>query len=299
VAAGAVLLGTLYPLIYEAVTGGDKISVGPPYFNKVFVPLMLALLVVMSVAPFSRWRKTPVSSYFRYQWRSLLASLAIIASLVVLFAREFSIAVVLIDAIALWLVINLARDLWGKVSNKKHKWRSMFKMAPSWYGMWAAHLGIAVAAVGVCMTVYYSEERDVRMAPGDTEAMAGYNFTLEKIEKVDGPNYRADQGTVSVSRDGERLVYLYPQKRQYQASGQVMTEAAIDPRITRDLYVSLGEPIGSGGAWAVRLHYKPFVRWIWFGGAFIAVGGIVTVLDKRYWAARKVVMPETTAEVSS
>ncbi|MEX2489272.1 MAG: heme lyase CcmF/NrfE family subunit [Pseudomonadales bacterium] len=300
VAAGAVLLGTLYPLIYEAVTGGDKISVGPPYFNTVFVPLMMALFVVMSIAPFSRWRRTSISSYLHYQWSSLLASLVIVVSLVALFAREFSIAVVFIDTLALWIVINLVRDGWGKVANKKDRVRSLFRQTPSYYGMWIAHVGIAVATIGVCMTVYYSEERDVRMAPGDTEEMVGYNFTLENLKKVEGPNYLADQGRVSVSRSGKHVVDLYPEKRRYQASGEVMTEAAIDPSLARDLYVSLGEPVGSGGAWAVRLHYKPFIRWIWFGGGLIAIGGFVTVLDKRYRAVRRAAeMPKTTAEVAT
>ncbi|MBD3647712.1 MAG: heme lyase CcmF/NrfE family subunit, partial [Pseudomonadales bacterium] len=295
VAAGAVLLGTLYPLIYEAMTGGDKISVGPPYFDAVFVPIVMVLFVVMAVSAFSRWRQTPIRHYLQDQVIPLVASLVIAAGLIGFLAREFSFSAVLINTVALWIVVNAFRDLALKVANKKDKLRAVFKQTPSFYGMWLAHLGIAVSIIGICMTVYYSAEKDVRMTEGDSVNLAGYVFTLDKLGVVKGPNYVADQGWVRVTKDGEDVVTLYPQKRKYRSSGQVMTEADMDPSVFRDLYVALGEPVDKAGtAWAVRVHYKPFVRWIWSGGMLIALGGFITVLDRRYRVVRRVDVPAST-----
>jgi len=147
-------------------------------------------------------------------------------------------------------------------------------------------LAVFVALVGVCTTVYYTEEKDLRMAPGDMVTMAGYEFRFNEMRKVRGPNYTADQAEIEVLEDGVTQTLLFPEKRFYKAAGNVMTEADIDPTLFRDLYVALGEPIG-GTAWAVRVHYKPFVRWIWFGGLLIALGGFTTILDRRYRAVKQ------------
>jgi cytochrome c-type biogenesis protein CcmF len=284
-ATGAVLLGTLYPLIYEALTDGKKISVGPPYFNAVFVPLMLLLFAAMAVSPTSRWKKTPIA-FFTQQWRPMLASVLIVGALVFFLGSSFSGVVVLVDAMALWIVINLVRDFSSKVANKVQKIPSLFRQSMSYYGMLLGHVGIAVAVIGVCTTVYYTQEKDLRMAPGDVVNLAGYEFRFNEMRKVKGPNYIADQAEIEVLVDGVRQTVLYPEKRFYEASRNVMTEADIDPSLFRDLYVALGEPIG-GDAWAVRVHYKPFVRWIWFGGLLIALGGFTTILDRRYRAVKQ------------
>jgi len=163
----------------------------------------------------------------------------------------------------------------------------------SYYGMLLGHIGIAVTIIGVCTTVYYTQEKDLRMAPGDVARLAGYDFRLNAMRQVKGPNYLADQGEVEVLKDGRSIVTLYPEKRFYEVARNVMTEADIDPSLFRDLYVALGEPIGDD-AWAVRLHYKPFVRWIWFGGLLIAMGGFCTVLDRRYRAVRRSRQPLVT-----
>ena len=284
-AAGAVLLGTLYPLIYEALTDGKKISVGPPYFNAVFVPLMLLLFAIMAVSPASRWKKTPRET-LRRQFPALIGSLIVVASLVLAFATEVSVAVILIDTLALWIVANLVRDLWSKVANKVAKLPALFQQTMSYYGMLLGHLGIAVTIAGVCTTVYYTEEKDLRMAAGDVAELAGYEFRLNAMRQIKGPNYVADQGEVEVFQEGRSVVKLYPEKRFYAVSKNVMTEADIDPTLFRDLFVALGEPVGDD-AWAVRIHYKPFVRWIWFGGLLIALGGFCTVLDRRYRAVKR------------
>ncbi len=204
----------------------------------------------------------------------------------VLFAPTLDWVVIGTNTVAMWIVISLAIDWWEKVANKQGKLVSLFKPTPSYYGMLLGHFGIAMSMVGVAVTVYYSVEKDVRLEPGQSVELSGYEFTLVAMHQVQGPNYVADQGEVRVMLDGIEITTLRPEKRLYNASGQVMTEAAMDDGFLRDLYVALGEPVDTN-AWAVRVHYKPFVRWIWFGGMFIALGGLVTVFDRRYRAARR------------
>jgi cytochrome c-type biogenesis protein CcmF len=189
--------------------------------------------------------------------------------------------VLLADGIAIWILINLAMDWHARIANKKGKLISALKQPLSYYGMLLGHLGIAISIVGVGITVYFSEEKDVRMEPGSVVTMSGYEFQLNKMTKVEGPNYLADQADLTVTRDGQAVVSLYPQKRFYRTTGKVMTEADMNPRLFRDLYVALGDRI-EGDAWAVRIHYKPFVRWIWFGGVLVAAGGLMAVADRRY-----------------
>ncbi|MFT7091211.1 MAG: cytochrome c-type biogenesis protein CcmF [Candidatus Azotimanducaceae bacterium] len=286
VATAAVLLGTIYPLIYEAATGGDKISVGPPYFNKVFVPIVLLLFIAMAISPKTRWKSTPIPRLVNEQLLPLGLATGSVVLLNILFASTFEWVVVGTNIIAAWIFFSLAVDWWSKVANKRDKFASLFRQTPSYYGMMLGHLGIAVCLVGVAVTIYFSEEKDVRLEAGQSVTLSGYEFTLIKMNQVQGPNYVADQGEVRVRRAGETIVTLFPERRLYKASGSVMTEADIDAGVFRDLFVALGEPVDSD-AWAVRVHYKPFVRWIWFGGMFIAIGGFVTILDRRYRAVRQ------------
>ena len=280
VSAAIVLLGTLYPLVYETLYDGKKISIGPPYFNTLFVPVVMLLFTFMVFSPLSRWKKTPVQE-FKKQWVSLVASFFVMLCLVLALAKEFSFVVLLVNTVALWIIVSLGKDLMAKVANKADKVAALFKQNMSYYGMILGHLGIAVSILGVCITVYYSEERDVRMVPGDSVELAGYEFRFNGVSKETGPNYMADRGDVDVMQEGKVLLTLYPEKRFYPASSNVMTEADIEPSLFRDLFVALGEPLGNK-AWAVRIHYKPFVRWIWFGGVLIAMGGFITVFDRRY-----------------
>ena len=280
VSAAIVLLGTLYPLVYETIYDGKKISIGPPYFNTLFVPVVMLLFTFMVFSPLSRWKKTPVQE-FKKQWVGLVASFFVMLCLVLALAKEFSFVVLLVNTVALWIIVSLGKDMMAKVANKADKVAALFKQNMSYYGMILGHLGIAVSILGVCITVYYSEERDVRMVPGDSVELAGYEFRFNGVSKETGPNYMADRGDVDVMQEGKVLLTLYPEKRFYPASSNVMTEADIEPSLFRDLFVALGEPLGNQ-AWAVRIHYKPFVRWIWFGGVLIAMGGFITVFDRRY-----------------
>ncbi|MFB3077563.1 MAG: cytochrome c-type biogenesis CcmF C-terminal domain-containing protein, partial [Lysobacterales bacterium] len=256
VAAGAVLLGTIYPLIYEALTDGKKISIGPPYFNTVFVPVVMLLFLVMALAPASRWRSTPVEKFFKEQLLPGGGSFAVVAILVFFLAARFEPVVVLVVGVAAWIVVNLIRDLTGKVRHKSNKIVALFRQPVSYYGMLLGHLGIAVSITGVCLTVYFSEEKDVRMAPGDVVELSGYEVKFKGVKKVRGPNYLADRGEIEITRDRQPVVILFPEKRFYQAAQNVMTEADIDAGLFRDLYVALGDPIDDT-AWAVRVQYKP------------------------------------------
>ena len=280
VAAGAVLYGTLKPLIYEAFSGGAKLSVGPPYFNAVFVPLMLLLFVFLAISPGSRWRATPWRAQIPRQ-AGMLAGAAVLTVAVLVTLSAFEVMVALPVTLALWITGNLLLDLHAKLRTQGG-YRAPWKLSPSWVGMFLGHLGIAAATVGVAVTVFFSTERDLRMVAGDAVDLEGYTFTLTVVERVRGPNYMADRGTVTVTRAGTQMVVLYPEKRIYDAGGQTMTEAAMDAGFSRDLYVALGEPLDDAGAWSVRIHYKPFVRWIWLGGLVVATGGFVTLLDRRY-----------------
>ena len=278
VATASVLLGTLYPLLYEVITDGKKISVGPPYFNRVFVPIVCLLFVAMAVSPFSRWRRTSGEVLLRQHWPFLLATPVVICLVTYVVATGIDVIVIGVETLAVWILVLLAR----------HWWQAGSISSASQLGMMLAHAGIAVAILGVVVTITYSEGRDVRMNPGESIALAGYDFTFEGVQKVRGPNYLADQAEFNVTRDGEFVAKLRPEKRFYSVGQNVMTEADMDPGLMRDVYVALGEKVGDT-AWAVRVHVKPFVRWIWLGGLLVALGGFVTLLDKRYRRIRELV----------
>ena len=279
VATAAVLLGTLYPLIYEVLTDGGKISVGPPYFNRVFVPVSLLLFLVMVFSPFSRWKKTSLQELYYQHWPLLLAAPVVVVGLNLLTGMAIEAVPMGVETLAVWLLFLLARS--GLIAG-----RGSFRNQVSWYAMLLGHAGIAVSMLGVVITVYDSEGRDMRMSPGDSVSLAGYEFHFRKLERVQGPNYSADQATIEVIRDGERVAMMTPQKRHYPVARNVMTEADIDPGLFRDLYVAMGEPVGDN-AWAIRVHVKPFVRWVWLGGLMIAAAGFLTLLDRRYRRVRQ------------
>ena len=282
-ATAMILVGTLYPLIADVLNMG-KISVGPPYFNFFFVPLTLGLMIAMGFAVFSRWKKTDAQMLRQRGALPLLVSLVAALVLPLFLAEEiswssYSISAVITLGISLWVVTMSAEDLWLKTNGLKIS--SIKKLSASYWGMLCAHIGIAVCAVGVGLSTVYDVQKDLRMVPGDSQVVAGYEFRFDRLDNVQGPNYMASRGQISVFKNAKQIAVLYPEKRNYSARNQVMTEADIDGSISRDLYVSLGEPL-SGDAWAIRLHVKPFVRCIWLGGIMIGLGGLLAVMDKRY-----------------
>ena len=279
-----VLFGTLFPLIMDAL-GQGKVSVGPPYFNMVFVPLMALLAPFMGLGPVSRWKRDKVS-----RWRGELLVPAIIAVVcgvtLPLLGASYNIWVALAVLLSAWLVIGLAQDIWQRTRGASSAGRALGRLTPSYWGMVIAHIGFAACLIGIVVVSQFALEKDLKMQPGDTQEVAGYEFHFRELAQVRGPNFVADEARFRVTRGGEFVADLAPQKRRYLASGQVMTEASIDPGAMRDLYVAMGEPIGEEGAWAIRLHYKPMVRWMWIGATLMAFGAFATVLDKRYRTQR-------------
>ena len=267
-AAGTVFLGTLYPLAIDAL-GAGKISVGPPYFEAVFVPVMAPALFLMGVGPLARWKRSTLPELAVLLRWALAVSLVL--GLLLPFAfGDWSAMVGFGLALAIWIVATAVLSF-----------RKSWKQPRAHWGMAIAHVGVAVFVVGVTLVKGYEREEDAKMKAGDALELAGYRFVLESVSSVKGPNYVAAQAKMPVTREGKPVTVLYPERRVYTVQEQVMTEAAIDPGFTRDLYVSLGDPLGPD-AWLVKVQYKPFIDWIWGGCLIMALGGLVAVTDRRY-----------------
>ncbi len=295
VSVAMILLGTLYPLIHEAIYGeANKVSVGAPYFNAIFLPLMGLIVIFLSIGSISRWKKTSMDYLKSQLLKVAVASvlLGIVIPLVV--TREVNVPIFIAVALALWIILGIGRDILTKTANKASLLEGLKSLSLSYYGMQIAHLGMAVIILGVCLTSHYSIEEDVRLAPGEQIEIGKYTFTFQGVNREPGPNYAADVGTIEVQKNNSTYMTLYPEKRTYFATGTVQTEADIDVGFTRDLFAALGDPRGDG-AWVVRLHVKPFVFWIWMGAFLMAAGGITAILDRRY-RVREVRQQETVTK---
>jgi cytochrome c-type biogenesis protein CcmF len=290
VAAAMVLLGTLFPLIGDALNLG-KISVGPPYFGLLFPLLMLPIVLLLPFGPYLRWGKGEAPVLKRVMARAGLAAVA--CAIVAAFLVDGQLKAIAGVAAAIWVAV-------GVLLYVVKRWREMprgRRYPAEMAGMLLAHTGMAVFLIGVLLSESLSVTRDVRMAPGDVQHIGGYDFRFDGVIETQGPNWRADQGTVVVTRDGKPVATMHPQKRIYTRE-QVQTESAIDPGITRDLYVALGEPMDAQnieGAWAVRLYHKPFIRWLWAGGLLMMLGGFVAAGDRRFRVRRAAGTEERTA----
>ena len=284
VVAATVLLGTLYPLVLDAL-GAGKISVGPPYFNSVFIPLTIPLAVVVGVGAMARWKQDQFFRLMRQLWGMLIAS--VILGLTVPFAMGgFEWRAALGITLAAWVMLTTLRALVERIRHKPEKLKALLNIPSGFYGMICGHLGVAVFIVGITMVNIYEQEKDVRLAPGESYSLGDYKFRFDDVNRVTGPNYTADTGTITVFKGDRKIVTLNPEKRIYRVQSQPMTEAAIDAGLFRDLYISLGEPVDSKNGWSVRLYYKPFIRWIWLGAIFMALGGFLGAMDPRYRLSR-------------
>jgi cytochrome c-type biogenesis protein CcmF len=280
VAAGSVLLGTLYPLFLDALNIG-KISVGPPYFDSVFVPLMTPALFLMGIGPLARWKEAGLPDLFtRLKWA---AGVSVATALVLPFVLGNWTPLVSFGLLlAAWILSTAAFNLRERLAVLSGNWVARLQSQPrGYYGMLIAHCGVAIFIIGVTLVKGYETERDLRMAVGDSVTVGGYAFRFDGAGMVTGPNYRAARGNVTVSRGGKELQVLHPEKRIYNAQQMAMTEAAISSGLFGDIYVSLGEPVADG-AWSVRVYHKPFVTWIWGGCLIMAFGGFVALTDRRY-----------------
>jgi len=277
VACAAVLLGTIYPLVIDALNLG-KLSVGPQYFNAVFVPLMVPLLVIMVPGTVVRWRESNWGELLlRLRWVALAAVGVGLAAPAL--AGEWSIGAAFGFFLAAWVVL-------GSVQHMVLRWRQPGQIGAAYWGMQCAHIGLAVVVAGITGVKSYEVERDVRIGVGDVVTIAPYAFRLQGMSEVKGPNYRAVRADVEVLKNGQPIDRLFPEKRRYFSTAMPMTEAAIDSGFMRDLYVSLGDPIdGPTPQWSMRVYYKPFVPWIWAGVLLMVLGGALAAVDRRYRAA--------------
>jgi len=286
VACASVLLGTLYPLLIDAL-GAGKLSVGPPYFDSVFAPLMIPALFLMGVAPFARWKQATAGELaLTLRWAFLSA--AVVGLITPFFLGEWKPLVSLSLLLAAWIVISGSLNFFERVQATRGNQSfltSALQQPRSFFGMHTAHVGIAVFVVGVTMVNGYQAEKDVKMEIGDTVSVGGYSFRFNGVSEKQGPNYTALVGDVDLLKGDTSIRKMNPEKRNYVSSTMPMTEAAIDTGLFRDVYVSLGEPIDKArpdAAWAVRVYHKPFVDWIWGGCVLMALGGLLALTDRRY-----------------
>jgi len=294
-ALGSVLLGTLYPLFLDALDLG-KISVGPPYFDTVFLPLMTPAIFLMGIGPLAQWKQASLPALairLRWAFGVSLATAVAVPWLMGQWTPLISLGLLL----AFWILATILVDLrerllqaeGGSIGGR------VVTLPRAYWGMVLAHCGVALFIVGVTMVKGFEVEQDVRMNVGETAMIGGYTFRFDGTEQINGPNYVAARGTFHVSQDGREVTVMYPEKRRYFVQNQTMTEAAISPGLLRDLYVSLGEPL-EGGAWSVRLYHKPFIDWIWGGCLVMASGGVLAVSDRRYrlaWRRKEAAVPAT------
>ncbi|MGY1489890.1 heme lyase CcmF/NrfE family subunit [Methylobacillus pratensis] len=280
VAAASVMLGTLYPLVLDTL-GLGKISVGPPYFDTVFAPLMAPAVFLMGIGPLARWKHAELPELaVRLRW-AFAISLATAVFLPLLLGR-WTPMVGLGLFLAFWVFAASAQTLWLRLRvgglPLAERLRSL---ARAWWGMWLAHVGIGVFILGVTIVKGFETETAVRMYPGDVAHLSGYDFVFEGVTEVQGPNYTATQGNMRVLYNQKEVATVHPQKRVYTVQNMPMTEAGISAGIWSDQYASLGEPLGDG-SWSVRIYYKPMVNWIWGGCLLMAAGGFLALSDRRY-----------------
>ena len=271
-----VLIGTMFPLVHKEL-GLGSISIGPPFFNQVFSVWLVPFALLLGLGPLIRWK--------RQQFESLKSSLFVMATVSVLlgFVLPFVVADTLYGLsvmgtlLSVWVIMGTVEDL----RQKHKKGVSLGSLSTSHWGMVMGHVGFAVVVIGISVTSFYSSERDVRMNIGDSIELNGYRFVFDSVEPVQGPNYSAHQGIMSVYVGDRKVTELASEKRFYTVQRNVMTEAGVDSSFTRDLYIALGEQL-KDGSWAMRVYVKPFIFWLWLGSALMALGSIMCLIDKRY-----------------
>ncbi|MFZ0750297.1 MAG: heme lyase CcmF/NrfE family subunit, partial [Pyrinomonadaceae bacterium] len=282
VACGSVLLGTLYPLFMDALSLG-KISVGPPYFNAVFVPLMAPALFLIGVGPIARWKQARVPEIaVRLRWAFVVSLISAVAIPFLMGGWQWRASLGML--LAVWIVATVIQNIWTRIRTGSGELSLIDRIkAPTrgFYGMHLAHLGVAAFVAGVTVVTGYQTEKDVRMNIGEVVNAGGYEVRLDNVTQLRGPNYQAVRADMQVSKNGEFVAMLHPEKRAFTTAQSVTSEAAIDRSIFRDIYVSLGDQ-AEGGGWTVRVYHKPLVNWIWGGALLMAIGGAFAVTDRRY-----------------
>jgi cytochrome c-type biogenesis protein CcmF len=280
VAAGAVMLGTLYPLFLDAL-GLGKISVGPPYFEAVFAPLMMIVAFLLGAGPFARWKEASVAEIAKRLWGWAVFSIVLGLAIPYLFGH-WSAPIVAGISLGTWAILTSIAYLITRLRNGNGAvdWTKLSSMSRSTWGMLFAHAGIGVFILGVTLVRGFETTSEVRMQVGDTAHVSGYAFRFLGVRELKGPNYIAARGTLEVSKNGS-VTTLAPEKRIYTVQRMPMTESSVDSNLFRDLYVALGEPV-SENEWIVRIQYKPMIAWIWGGTLLMALGGLLAASDRRY-----------------
>ena len=279
-ALAVVFLGTLLPLVHKQL-GLGSISIGAPFFDQMFLIIMTPFALLLGVGPLVKWRRDQFSSIRTPVVISVI--LMVIAGFVLPFwlQDKLTVSSVLGTMMAVIIALLSLYELQQRATHRSGFFPGLTKLSRSHWGMFLAHLGVAMTVWGIAFSQNYSVERDVRMNVGDSVAIAGYEYKFQGISNADGPNYAGGKAQVDILKNGKTEATLFAEKRFYTVSKMTMTEAAIDWGLTRDLYVALGESLGNG-SWALRLYYKPFIRWIWLGGVFMALGGLLCMFDRRY-----------------
>lgn len=279
-ALAVVFLGTLLPLVHKQL-GLGSISIGAPFFDQMFLYIMIPFALLLGIGPLVKWRRDQISAIRTPVLVSLV--LMLIAGFVLPYFLQDAITVSAVLGVMMATIITLLSlyELHQRSTHRHNFFIGLTKLSRSHWGMTLAHLGVAMTVWGIAFSQNYSIERDVRMNVGDSVEIAGYDFKFQGISDANGSNYLGGKAEIVISKNGKNEATLYAEKRFYTVSKMSMTEAAIDWGLSRDLYVALGESLGNG-AWALRLYYKPFIRWIWFGGIFMALGGLLCMLDRRY-----------------
>ena len=275
-----VLLGTLLPLVHKQL-GLGSISIGAPFFDQMFLIIMTPFALLLGIGPLVKWRRDQFSAIRTPVIVSLIIMLIAGFALPYLLQDKLTVSAVLGTMMAVIIVLLSLYEMHQRATHRESFLKGVTKLSRSHWGMVLAHLGVAMTVWGIAFSQNYSVERDVRMSVGDTVQIADYDFTFKGISDANGPNYIGGKAQIDITYHGKTEATLFAEKRLYTVSKMPMTEAAIDWGFTRDLYVALGEKL-ENNAWALRLYYKPFIRWIWLGGLFMALGGLLCMFDRRY-----------------
>ena len=275
-----VLLGTLLPLVHKQL-GLGSISIGAPFFDQMFLIIMTPFALLLGIGPLVKWRRDQFSAIRTPVIVSLIIMLIAGFALPYLLQDKLTVSAVLGTMMAVIIVLLSLYEMHQRATHRESFLKGVRKLSRSHWGMVLAHLGVAMTVWGIAFSQNYSVERDVRMSVGDTVQIADYDFTFKGISDANGPNYIGGKAQIDITYHGKTEATLFAEKRLYTVSKMPMTEAAIDWGFTRDLYVALGEKL-ENNAWALRLYYKPFIRWIWLGGLFMALGGLLCMFDRRY-----------------
>ena len=286
-----VLVGTLLPLVHKQL-GLGSVSIGAPFFDMLFAWLMIPFAFLLGIGPLIRWKRDQLSSLIKPMVVSGVVSLVFAAVFVYLFSDYFQFMAYVGWVMALWILTMHGFELHQRATHRHNFIEGVKKLQRSHWAMMLGHVGLAVSVIGIAMVQNYSIERDVRLAPGETFEIQGYDFFFTGVRDKDGPNYDGYIADFEVTLDGRYVNTLHAEKRFYTTARSMMTEAAIDRGVTRDLYIALGERLDDNKSWAVRIYYKPFVRWIWAGALLMSLGGALAISDKRYRFRKKTKLEE-------